>query len=234
LISVQSPRSIILLILLAGAACPTRGQTGEGVHEKFFDVTVGLGINAHFAHPVANYINLIAKPRQDQRIDIITSAPEFFGVAELQLSDEWSVGIEYSLLLKSHSVDDQSGYARSEIAYQVHMPTILVHRLIFGDGYRVKVGGGIGYSFCSFRQQFQPYGTEEVFRTAGPGFKLEAVGNTKFDETFYGSIGIDLRWDFPGTLEETGAAPAGGRIIGLPSMDFFNAGIKFGVTFQLN
>jgi hypothetical protein len=208
------------------------GQTpAEG---KFFDVTVGLGIDAHFAHTVANYINLIAQPRLDQKVDIIVSAPEFFASSELQLSEEWSAGIEYGLLVKSYSIEDRSGYARSEFSYQVHMPTVLVHRLLSGEGYRVKVGGGVGYHFCSFRQQFQPYGNDETLKSGGPSFKLEVVGNTKFDETFYGSIGVDLRWDFLGALERRDPAVALNRTGELPSMNFFNAGIKFGVTFQLN
>ena len=222
----------MLLILLVSGVCSVKGQSPA--EEKFFDVTVGLGINAHFAHTVANYINLVAQPRLDQKVDIIVSAPELFASSDLQITDEWSAGIEYSLFMKSYSIDDRSGYARSEFSYQVHMPTILVHRLLFGEGYRVKVGGGAGYHFCSFRQQFQPYGSDETLKADGPSFKLEVVGNTKFDDTFYGSIGVDLRWDFLGTLERRDAVVAVSRTGELPSMNFFNAGIKFGVTFQLN
>lgn len=228
-------RPILLLTGIACAAGSAWGQTpAEETQGKFFDLTAGLGINAHFAHTVANYINLIAQPRLDQRVDIIVSAPEFFASSDLQFSDEWSAGVEYSLFVKSYSIEDRSGYARSEFSYQVHMPTILVHWLMFGEGYRVKVGGGVGYHFCSFRQQFQPYGNDETLKSAGPSFKLEVVGNTKFDETFYGSIGLDLRWDSLGTLGRREPGLSVDRAGELPAMSFFNAGIKFGVTFQLN
>lgn len=201
---------------------------------RFIDLTVGLGVNAHFATSAANYINLVAQPWPGQKVDIITSAPEFTLVGECQLSDEWSAGVEYSLLLKSYSLDDRSGFSRSDISYNVHMPTILVHRLLFGEGFRIKAGGGIGYHAVTFKQHFQAVGTEEALSTSGVGFKLEAVGNTKFDETFYGSIGIDLRWDFLGTLKRRDPAPAADRSTGeLPSMTLFNAGITFGLTFQL-
>lgn len=230
-----SLRSIVLLILVAGAFFPLRAQTQvEGTPARFFDVTVGLGIDAHFASSVADYVNLVAQPRLEQRVDIVGTAAEFFASVETQIADEWSAGIEYGLLVKSFLIDDRSGFARSDISYNVHMPTILVHRLIIGDGYRVKAGGGFGYHFCAFRQQFQPFGTDEALKAEGLSFKLEAVGNTKFDDTFYGSIGVDLRWDFLGTLERRDAGVTSGRTIKLPSMNFFNAGIKFGVTFQLN
>lgn len=219
---------------LAGTPCALYAQPAEvTTADRFFDVTVGLGINAHFASAVANYVNQIALPWPEQKADIVTSAPEVFAACELQVSDDWSVGAEYSVLLKTYTVDDRSGYARSNFSYQVHMPSVVVHRLLFGEGYRVKAGGGVGYHFCSFQQEFQPYGTEETLRTSGPSLKLEVVGNTKFDESFYGSIGIDLQWDLLGTLSREGAA-ATGRSVELPTMSFFNVGIRLGITFQLN
>ena len=228
-------RIAALLIILGSATGTLMGQAPtQDPPGKFFDLTIGLGINAHFTHSVANYINQVAQPGLDQKIGIIVSAPEFFASAELQLTDDWSAGIEYSLLVKSYAIRDRSGYARSDFSYQVHMPAVVIHRLVFGEGYRVKFGGGIGYYFCSFRQQFQPYGNDETLKADGPGLKLEAVGNTKFDDTFYGSIGVDLRWGFLGTLERGDAVGAGSRAGELPSMSFFNAGIKFGLTFQLS
>jgi hypothetical protein len=231
---VQTP-ALILLAAFVGVPHALYAQPTEGTPAgRFFDVTVGLGINAHVASAVADYVNQVALPWPEQKADIITSAPEVYAVCELQISDDWSVGAEYALLLKSHAVDDRSGYARSNFSYQVHMPSVLVHRLLFGEGYRVKAGGGVGYHFCLFQQEFQPYGNEEALRTSGLSLKLEAVGNTKFDESFYGSIGFDLRWDFLGRLERRVTATTSGRTVELPSMNFFNAGIKLGITFQLN
>jgi hypothetical protein len=152
----------------------------------------------------------------------------------MQVAKDWSMGIEYSLLIKSYSLQDQSGFSRSEMSYQVRMPSLLVHYLSFGDGYRVKLGGGVGYHFVQFEQKFPTNGTSETLRTGGIGIKLDAVGNTKFDESFYGSIGVDLRWDFLGTLARSGASADVARsITALPQMNFFNAGVKFGITFQL-
>jgi hypothetical protein len=114
------------------------------------------------------------------------------------------------------------------------MPSVLVHYLVFGEGFRLKLGGGVGYHFVKFDQTFSTTGTGETLRGNGLGFKLDATGNTKFDETFYGSIGVDLRWDFLGALTRGEGAPQIARSgPDLPKMTFFNAGVKFGVTFQL-
>jgi hypothetical protein len=227
----------LVALVLASAVAPAKlpaQSSGEQSSHRFVDFTAGMGIDLHSANSIANYINLVAQPRLDQKLSDFSSAVEFYGVPEVQVSDDWSVGLEYGLLIKSYAMDDRGGDSRSEFSYQVHMPTLLVHRLVFGNGYRVKLGGGIGYHFADFTQRFPTVGSEETLTAGGIGFKLEAVGNTKFDETFYGSIGVDLRWDFAGTIKRADGASAPGSSVALPAMNFFSAGLKFGVTFQLN
>jgi hypothetical protein len=228
----------IVALVLASVVIPTTlaaQTTGDETNRRFIDFTLGMGIDMHSATSLVNYINFVAQPRIDEKVNNFSSAVEFYAVPEVQVLQDWSTGVEYSLLIKSYEIDDRSGFSRSEFSYQVHMPTVLVHRLLLGEGYRVKLGGGIGYHFAKFTQSFPAVGTEETLSADGLGMKLDAVGNTKFDETFYGSIGVDLRWDFEGTLRRNpGAAAATTTSIQLPKMNFFSAGLKFGVTFQLN
>ena len=207
----------------------------DSSNHQFIDLTVGMGIDIHTATSLDNYINLVAQPRLDEKLFDFSSAVEFFAVPEIQLTEHWSAGVEYAMLIKSYSIDDRTGFSRSEFSYQIHMPTLLVHRLLFGEGYRLKFGGGIGYHFASFTQNFPTVGSGETLSASGIAVKLDAVGNTKFDETFYGSIGVDLRWDFPGTLQRAAdARSTQSSSIALPTMNFFSAGLKFGITFQLN
>ena len=227
----------ILVLALASTFGSTKlvAQTAEEQTRHFVDLTVGMGIDMHSATSVVNYINFIAQPKIDEKVNNFSSAVEFYAVPEIQVSLDWSVGLEYSLLIKSYAIDDRSGFSRSDFSYQIHMPTLLLHRLFLGDGYRVKLGGGIGYHFANFSQSFPTVGSEETLSADGIGMKLDAIGNTKFDETFYGSIGVDLRWDFEGTLKRGPGAPtAASNSNALPKMSFFSAGLKFGVTFQLN
>jgi hypothetical protein len=233
-------RGALRIALLAAASVVISGivaaqPAGDSTNHRFVDVTAGMGVGLHSANSVVNYINLMAQPRPDEKVYDFSSAFEFYAVPEVQVSQNWSAGLEYSLLIKSYLINDRTGFSRSEFSYQVHMPTVLVHRLILGEGYRVKLGGGIGYHFANFTQRFSAVGSEETLSADGIAVKLEAVGNTKFDETFYGSIGVDLRWDFEGTLKRSpGVAPATSNSIPLPKMSFFSVGLKFGVTFQLN
>lgn len=222
-------------MLIVFAVQPLSAQSAESDSTKrFLDLTAGLGIAAQSAPAIANYINALTQPTLDQKLDQFNSVAEFYVVPELQVSREWSAAIEYSLLVKSYSIDSRSGFSRTEISYEVHMPSLLIHYLVFGEGFRLKLGGGVGYHVVKFDQSFPATGTGETLRGDGLGFKLDAIGNTKFDETFYGSIGIDLRWDFLGALTRGAGAPQIARSgPDLPKMTFFNAGVKFGVTFQL-
>jgi hypothetical protein len=231
------PLTAIVAVLAGALLAPALNAQAvtDQSGRRFIDVTVGMGVDLHSASSVADYINLMAQPAIDERLKQFSSAVEFYMVPEMQIAPEWSAGIEYALLLKSYSIDDRSGFSRSEFSYQVHMPTILLHRLAFGEGYRVKLGGGVGYHFANFSQRFPTVGSEETLTAAGFALKLDAVGNTKFDDVLYGSIGIDLRWDFAGTLEHApGVKASSSTTVALPKMAFFSAGLKFGITFQLN
>ncbi len=210
-------------------ACGTLLQAQDQQHgktERFFQITAGLGVSAHADPSMVNYINQVARPPPDQKLSQFASASEFFITPELQVSEDWSVGIEYSYFLKSYT--SVGGTYQWDFSYSTQMPTFLVHYLTPGDGYWLKFGGGVGYAFGDFNERFLFTGASEEYRSSGPSFKIEAVGNTEFDPHFWGSIGVDLRWVFAGKLNTAAV-----RSVTPPSLNFFSAGVKFGVTFQL-
>ena len=103
----RSQSAIILLCLLfvGGFAQPLPAQSSATEAEKrFLDFTVGLGIDLHTASSIADYINSVAQPTLDQKVNQSVTAVEFYATPELQVSQEWSTGIEYSLLIKSYSI----------------------------------------------------------------------------------------------------------------------------------
>lgn len=211
------------LVFLAPMVSAFAQQPEDGA--RFIQITAGLGVNAHTDPTILDYINALTYPSPDQKLTGFTSASEFFITPEVQVSDAWSVGLEYSYLIKSYN---SVGQYQVDFSYSVQMPTLLVHYLIPGDGYWLKVGGGIGGAFGTLTENYLQIGAGESSTASGPGFKIEAVGNTKFDEHFWGSIGVDLRWVYAGAFKGglSTSAPT-------PKLDFFSAGVKFGVTFSL-
>ena len=206
-----------------------RAQAGEPSND-FFMVSAGLGINAHNAVAITDYINAITQPTPDQRIDDFGSAVEFYVMPELQIAEEWSVGLEYALLLKSHSLISQAGGGNTEIGYSIHMPTAIVHYLIAGEGYWLKLGGGIGFHYGLLQQRLFGGTQQTDFTASGAGVKIEAVGNTRFDDSFYASIGVDVRWGFGGSFNNPDQGEAQFATT-TARMEFFNVGLKLGVAF---
>ncbi len=212
---------LLCAAILAGGPAAARGQQ-DSVHGRFVGISAGLGVSLVDANDVVNYVNSfsIDQTRQDN----FATAAEFFAQGEYQVSSSWGVAVEYSYLLKSYNLPNYLGFSPTYVAYKIHMPTLIVHYLIIGQGYFFKLGGGLGYHTATFTEEY-PSGLESDYSTSGVGLKVQAVGNTEFDEHLYGFIGVDARKDFMGSFKDA-AGP--GRDI---SMDFFGVGVKFGLSY---
>ena len=212
----------IVVIILATVSVLAQQPDSNG---RFIQVTAGMGVSAHWDPSMIDYINAVTIPPPGQKLKGFTSASEFFITPEVQVSNDWSIGVEYSYFLKSYNV---SGIYPMNFSCTAQMPNLLVHYLVPGDGYWLKFGGGPGIAFGNLSSEFLGTGGSQSATTSGPLFKIEAVGNTEFDDHFWGSIGVELRWVYAGSFK--------GELVNIappPKLDFFNAGVKFGVTFQL-
>ncbi|MBM4167577.1 MAG: hypothetical protein FJ215_00215 [Ignavibacteria bacterium] len=207
----------------------TEAQTQEG-GKRLRGITLGMGVGAHAASSVTDYINAASLPPIRDRLDDFHAVAEFSIVPEYQVTTDWSVALEYGYQIKSFSLVGSAGMGRSDFSYEVHLPTALAHYLISGEGYWLKLGGGVGYYFGGFDQTLYGLNRTETFRAEGIGLKLEAVGNTKFDDSFYGSVGVDVRWIFGGQFKtpEGRVASVGSQTARFES---FTVGLKFGVMF---
>ncbi|MGH2568352.1 MAG: hypothetical protein ACRDGA_08435, partial [Bacteroidota bacterium] len=225
------------LLTLCSLAMARQGFAQSNVVEHApsrWNISLGLGAGVHAAPFLVDYMNAFRQSQAGERLDDFSSMIEFFVTPEYRLEPAWSVGLEYSLLTKSQTVGGGQNSAGSEFTYNVHMPTAIVHHVIDGSSYFVKLGGGVGYHFATLRQTLYAFGVEEDFTASGVGVKLEAVGNTKFDETLYGVVGVDLRWGFLGAFKNAAGVEAFERATNTTArMQFFSLSLKFGVMFQL-
>lgn len=218
-----------VLVIFAGGL---RAQ--EVGSQRPFGIAAGMGVVTHSAPSLVDYINASSMPAADQVLDEFSSAVELFIAPELQVSDNWVVTLEYAALLKTHSITGRGGF-HSEFSYVIHMPSILAQRLVPGEGYRLKFGGGFGYHIAEFEQRFPEFGSEDRFTARGPGVTLDATGHTQFDETFFGLLAFQARWDFLGTLKRDDGSPVINRSDqSSPAMNFFSIGFRLGFMIRLN
>jgi hypothetical protein len=223
---------LMLVALIASLASST--ARSQDRMERFFGVAAGMGVGSHSAPSLVDYINTVAQPLPGQQLDEFSSEVEFFVAPELQIDERWILALEYSAMVKFHIVAGRSGVSRSEFSYVVHMPTILLHHLVPGEGYRLKFGGGAGYHVGQLEQYFAEIGSRENLTAQGIGIKLEAVGHTMFDESFYGLIGVDLRWGFLGVIRRADGSEVKERGTSAPpKMSFFSIGLKLGFVVRL-
>jgi hypothetical protein len=224
-------RAFVPLLLMSLTAY---SQSSADAMRSRFAVSLGMGAGVHSAPFLVDYMNAFRPSPSSSRLDEFSSMLELFVTPEYRVHPEWNVGLEYSVLIKTQSLGNGPYGAVSEFAYKVHMPTALLRYVVSDPAYYLKVGGGLGYHVATLQQTLSSFGVDERYTTTGVGVKIEAVGNTKFDETFYGSIGVDLRWDFLGTFKNTSGAEAYERTTNTTArMQFFSISLKFGVLFQL-
>lgn len=214
----------VFCLLAAGWCAAVARQSGE---DRWFAVSAGMGANILAAPSVVDYVNIVGQPGFNDRVGEFTSSFEFFLSPELQVSDWWSVGIEYNYMIKSYSVTGSGG--ASNFTYTTQMPGVVVHYLIPAEGYGFKLGGGLAYVAGNFSEALYGSGRGVDYRTSGGSLKLEAIGVTKFDDSFYGTIAFDLRWVSGGVFRNSvRELRVGGTSA---SLDSFSAGFKLGVEF---
>jgi hypothetical protein len=219
-----------MIALLVSGLLPAKVLAGDPDRTaiRFVGVAAGLGIHAQSMADLADYVNVVAQPAAQDRLTEFNSVADLFLAPELQVADAWSVGVEYALHLRSFTVGGSQGFGASEFGYAAHAPLVFVHHLYAGEGYWLKVGGGVGYRWGRLSQKLFGSQEEVVFRAGGAAVKLEVVGMTRFDPSFWGTIGVDLHWGIGGAFRLPSGleAAAGGVRASLPA---FSVGLRFGI-----
>lgn len=193
-------------------------------------ISAGMGINVVRASGIVDYINTTSL--FSQRVDDWGTAIDFFGAVEIPAGESWEVKLEHSYFFKSYSfIGTNSG--TYDLFYSVQSPSVIVQRVIAGNGYIVKFGGGGGYHFGSFRQKVSLYGTESTYSSNGFGMKLELSGQTAFDEHFYGYVGGAVGGEFLGEIGTANGASASdpSEVSRRVKFDYFYAGLQFGLSY---
>ena len=226
------PRKIYSLVLLlaAGSTRLLAQPDSAAAASHTIGAGAGLGVTLIDAADVVDYINLTYQP--SSKLQDFTTASEFYGAGEIRLSDSWGVKLEYSYLLKSYSVPQAYGPDYS-FSYGIHMPLMMAQFLITGRGYAFKFGGGAGYHIAKFTEDASVL-VSDSYTSKGVGIKLEAEGNTEFDDHLFGLISVDLRDDLMGDFRDPGNKRMMIPVLDKPAtMDFFSLGVKFGLIYYL-
>ena len=201
--------------------------------ENSFALFAGMSVNAVAASDIVDYINSVST--YAQRVDDFASAVDFFGGVEFPVGKGWGMKLEHTYLVKSYNFPGNTG-GTYDFFYSVQVPSVLVQKVISGDGYFVKFGAGGGYHFGSAEQTISTYGISSDYTAEGIGLKAEMTGQTAFDENFFGYISGHLGWEFLGELKEAATEQNLSQPTNVSEpvkLNYFFAGIRFGVIYYL-
>jgi len=215
-------KTVMLLVAVLGVVTLSTARPDSLMFNRnYCGVSGGLGVSLINVGDVVDFVS------NGTNQSHFAAAAEFFGALEVQIADNWGIKGEYSYLLNSYNIPQ--GGIILPYSYHVQMPSALLEYVLKGNGYFFKFGGGGGYHFAQFEQD---YPATITYTAKGIGLKIEGEGNTAFDEHLYGYIGADARDDILGDLKDD----AGNILVNKSlnknvKMNFITVGLKFGLTY---
>lgn len=159
-----------------------------------FEIGGGMGLNFFSAPDLGDYIN--SNFASTDEMGSFNTSADFFLEFGYQISDNYQIGIDYTFNIYSFNSIFQIGKYDFEL-YQ-HKPSILAFYIITGEGYKFKLGGGLGLRIAQVEEKL--LGDTQDYSTSGFGLLAKAQGDTKLGGNFYATISGEIRYDLPGEI----------------------------------
>jgi hypothetical protein len=205
--------------------------TSHLVGAQEITVAGGIGVNLINAPELVDFFNNFSTTGES--IDDFNTAFEFFGSVGYPVSEGWSIRLEYSYLFNSINISN-AGW-EVENFYSVHMPTILLKRIIGEQDSPLSGSIGAGYRAAVLTHKILG-DAEKKYYSKGLGLKAGAELNTPFGDGLYGYIAGDIAFNFMSDYKDDNGHKLTYTQIRSEKtvcMDFFSVGLKFGLIFYI-
>ncbi len=156
-----------------------------------FSVNAGIGLEYYNTPSLSRYLSARTGGVTP---GVYTTSVQLEAGAEYFILNDWLVGIEYGYL---PSQSTGNGY---QISYSYSLPCLTIRKVLAGDNYYLRIGGGIGYHFFSLNQT-DPYGGNIAYSSSGIGLKFDAALDSKLGENFYARVEGDAHAEFTGSFK---------------------------------
>lgn len=220
----MAARSLCNIAVMLAAVGPAMAQQSWTV--RFGG---GLGVGLASMPALSDYVNVVTSPSPDRRMEEFTSVAELVLSAAVRVDNVWSVGLEYSRLVKSVQPNEATG---TEMTADVTMPMVSLRRVFIEEGAIVEGSVSGGWYSGVLTEWYPSVGGKNTFEGRGPGLLLQASAYTPFDNNFYGTIEAGFRWSFVKKLRNgAGRSPTYGGATA--DLQFFVLELKFGMFYQI-
>lgn len=161
------------------------------------DVVGGMGISLVYNRSLNQYLDYNWALED---VPTFNTSVEFYSEVDYSISEKYQVGFEYALALFGYNSNIYNVNYKMDYAH--HKPSVLVYRVIAGNGYKFKFGLGIGPRIVQLTESIgaTEQGAQQ-FSTTGFGLLSKVQGHTKLSEKFFANIGTTVRYDAPGEPE---------------------------------
>ncbi|MCX6152128.1 MAG: hypothetical protein NTX22_16500 [Ignavibacteriales bacterium] len=166
------------------------------------DISAGMGINFSSMASLNDYISALNPSNQ---LTTFNSNVEFYGEVGYLYSNSFLLALDYSFSIFSYT-NQYAGIGKYELAFNQHSPTVMAYYHIKGDGYKFKLGGGLGLRYVSLSETLPQSNSSKNYTATGFGILLKAEGNTSIGKNIYATIALILKMDYPGVPKSGGTS----------------------------
>ncbi len=212
-----------LLFLLAGSVL---SQTKS----KHFSVYTGMGVSLTNSSSLNDYLRNTIPSGSGDTIKSFSTAIEFFGGLEYELSKKFSLKVDYAYFFRSMTYS--ISFLTYDYFYYIHQPYLIANYSVKGNRYKINMGAGAGYMFGTLSEAIYSV-NEKKYSSSGLAVKTEVVISLALSNNFYSYISGSLSNSFMSSLKDSNGnklTHSNGKEVNLSS---FNAGVRLGVLVYL-
>jgi len=187
-----------------------------------------MGINFLSIPSMQDYINF---SHPDDQLGSFNSAIIFAGEGGYFFTNTSILSVDIAYQLFSYTNVSTSG--KYEMVYSLMPISVLGYYVLWGEGYNLKFGGGLGPRFVNVEESLPALGTTDRYTSLGVGFVLRIEGNTLLGGNFFANLGADLRYDINGEPENDGDKLTNSVYDQNVNFNTFALGVKLGVSYLI-
>jgi hypothetical protein len=164
-------------------------------------ISAGMGISMTNTPSFNDYLRQTVLFSNTDSIKSFSVGFEVFGGLEYSVNKKFSVKLDYSYFIKTHSY--VYSYYQYDFDYNIHQPYLMAYYVTRGTHYRFKYGGGAGYHFASMTKTISKT-SEFKYKASGPAFRGELIFSADLSNTLESYLGGFITWNIIGTLKDSG------------------------------
>lgn len=154
----------------------------QNKNSNYISISFGMGLNYCNNPSLVKFIGLDVPNYDyipnDEKVSDFSTAIEFFGGVEFQITKDFSVKPEYSYLIKSFRIPSNTSY---EYDYNSNQPLVMFNYIFSQQNSYIKFGLGGGYSFNNFTRKLN--NTESLYTSSGAAIKFEGTFNAQLGKS---------------------------------------------------